>query len=851
MQQESMIETACEHLIDNVTLNGNMEVNPTKDSTISDHKHLVLSEMKKAMRDATLASKHKHALSPEKPSSTTSYEHDSTTTSFSSYLKKSSKLSSINPLPKNRTIDDDEYNEMKSPTKRKIIESLVDDMVKDAFHSLTSDNKCVENSNKCMKRGFDGSSIVTSIVDDVLDKAVCSLNKISEYKGEEKSHLDTINHKSDKNEPRNYFVWQDSKLNRSLLTKASNSSVISDSSPTIHADISQELNLEPSNVQIVCEICCQIEPNKVFSSETDLKTHTLKMHINPLFISPSDLSKIGGISAITKANETKLTAVDLDKLQNDSTRRCEEGENKNNSLKSPASSVDFFWFRCHVCFLLFNAKDSLSSHLSNNHSIRYHQKKDEETAAIKDVHRKKGPGRPPKKDKANFVLYDEQTASDSSLSDGKIKQVDAVKSLETINDNEESLPLSFKKKQARRRKNGFVRELSMSEDKTKLMFDKNRRSFARNNVQPVQPSSSSSSCFNNLNGERRGKNLSHSVVTTKMGREDTQDLEESLHDKLEKSIEKIDNSTKKTENSTNFHNNSSSDMANITEKTASSENNSENSKSLQLFQEKANAWKREMYGNIPPAQELQDEFLEKMSSSNDLIDATFNENSLTTTNLGPSLSSSTKSALSCSSKDDSPAIIVQSIPPDKNKEDIVEETFDSDKTKTTKLKSPFKARSKHKQSRKLQGKKKRKVVKKMKGRKKIPVRPSKQAYLVPSKNKCSNVKRSIDKAKMMGNFQLNNYDNEKCSKLHDLITKQENSFVCLSCEKHFPCYLDLMAHKIKCKPLEKSNYVLLPDEKLLNKVKNKKNQPKYQLLDGLVSKSGKNSILIFIRNFLD
>merc|ERR1712223_889311 len=234
--------------------------------------------------------------------------------------------------------------------KRKIIESLVDEMVKDAFYSLGSDKTDDEKLKTCLKRGIDGSSIATSIVEDVLDKAVCSLNEVSEYKMQNKVYSEPANPNSEGIENRNYYVWQTPKPIRSLKMEASNLSLSPDPSQIIRDEKSQELNFQPNNVHIVCDICCQNEPSQVFLSETDLKTHTLKMHINPLFISPSDLSDIGGMSEIEKAHETKLTAIDLEKLQNDTTNRSEITEKNSNEQESNTSSVNFFWFRSTFAF---------------------------------------------------------------------------------------------------------------------------------------------------------------------------------------------------------------------------------------------------------------------------------------------------------------------------------------------------------------------------------------------------------------------------------------------------------------------------------------------------------------------
>merc|ERR1712223_927235 len=357
--------------------------------------------------------------------------------------------------------------------KRKIIESLVDEMVKDAFYSLGSDKTEDERPETCLNRGIDGSSIATSIVEDVLDKAVCSLNEISEYKMQNKTYSESANQNSEGIENRNYYVWQTPKPTRSLKMEASNSSLSPDSSQIIRDEKSQELNFQPNNVHIVCDICCQNELSQVFLSETDLKTHTLKMHINPLFISPSDLSDIGGMSEIKKAYETKLTAIDLEKLQNDTTHKIEITEKNSTELQSHSSSVSFFWFRCHVCFLLFNAKHSLSIHLSNNHSVQVNRGNEGD---------------------------------------------------EGINDQEETLPLSLRKKQSGRRKNGSVVDLSMQEE---MSLGKNRRRCTKNTVQLVQPSSSFSRHSNGLKVGRRCKYFLNGSVATSNGTDNILDLEES------------------------------------------------------------------------------------------------------------------------------------------------------------------------------------------------------------------------------------------------------------------------------------------------------------------------------------
>ena len=811
---------------------------------ISNHKSLVLLEMKKAMRDTSISQKENQASTPDK--SVMSSSEPTSTTSSSSYSKNSNKLSPIKPLPKNSTVEEQRCKGSKTPTKRKIIESLVDDMVKDAFHTLSSDDMSRETPKKCLKRGYDGSSIVTSIVEDVLDKAVCNLNEISEYKEETEAHLVPYKKTSNENEPRNYFVWQALNPARSLETEGLNLCYIPDSSPIIHADKPQELNLQQNNVQIVCEICCQNEPSNVFASETDLKTHTLKTHINPLFISPSDLFEIGGISAINKANETKLTAVDLEKLQKDTINCVEKDGNENNSLRSSTASVDFFWFRCHVCFLLFNAKHSLSEHLSKNHLVSHIQSNGVESIVAKGSYRKKGPRRPLKKYTINLELDKKQTAIKFHVSDIKTNKENADKSVEISSDNDETLPLSLKKKESRRRKNGNLVELSMRDEKDESATGKSRRCYSKNVIQPVQPSSSSSNGFNSFKIGRRGKSLTHLPEVINIESGGTIDLEESLHE-IGKSKNNFDNFTIKTEQSKDFHHNSSSDLAIFTEKTASSETNSENSKSLQLFEEKNNAWKREMYGNIPPAQELQDEFFEKMSSSNDLISSSLNGSS-SSENSSPLLSSSTKSALSISSNDPPPAIVVQSTPADKRKDDLTGKDIDSNgKKEITKSKSLIsKPILKHKQNRKNRQKKKRKVVKKLKGRNKKASRPlkvlklGKKATLVAGKKERShNNKSTYNELKVPRQIPMHNYDNEKCFEVHKAVTETENSFVCLSCEKTFPGYLDLMSHKIICKPEKISKYTLMADTKLLDKAENQKHQPKYRILDGLVSKSGK------------
>merc|ERR1712242_680992 len=125
-------------------------------------------------RDTSISQKENQASTPEK--SAMSSSEPTSTTSSSSYSRNFNKYSPIKPLPKNSSVVEQRCKGFKTPTKRKIIESLVDDMVKDAFHSLSSDDRSTETPQKCLKRGHDGSSIVTSIVEDVLDKAVCNLN---------------------------------------------------------------------------------------------------------------------------------------------------------------------------------------------------------------------------------------------------------------------------------------------------------------------------------------------------------------------------------------------------------------------------------------------------------------------------------------------------------------------------------------------------------------------------------------------------------------------------------------------------------------------------------------------------
>ena len=95
LHQQTMNRTTSEHSIDSAINNIKDDVNPFKDSMISNHKSLVLLEMKKAMRDTSISLKENQASSSEKSAAISSSEPPSTTSS-SSYLRNFNKQSPIN-----------------------------------------------------------------------------------------------------------------------------------------------------------------------------------------------------------------------------------------------------------------------------------------------------------------------------------------------------------------------------------------------------------------------------------------------------------------------------------------------------------------------------------------------------------------------------------------------------------------------------------------------------------------------------------------------------------------------------------------------------------------------------------
>ena len=307
------VHRIAESIVDNVIENINDTKCFSKASSHSDHKSLVLSVMKKAMRDVAIGYRDKTnqhddmALESSEPGSSF----------LSSKPANAFKNSPGKSLATDNDTDVARKGGLKSPHKKKIIESLVDEMVKVAFSSIGSNDKVIGAKQRPEQESC-GSTIVTSIVDDMLDKAVYSLNEMSEYNDVSRtnSSLNSDENRED-NELRNYFVWEAPNDMQTPPNDTSNDRCCYESAIKIHPDKFEELNHRPNDqMHIRCDICCQIAPH-LFANESELKTHTLKTHINPLFLSPNDLSQIGGISAIIKANETKLTAFDLEKLQND------------------------------------------------------------------------------------------------------------------------------------------------------------------------------------------------------------------------------------------------------------------------------------------------------------------------------------------------------------------------------------------------------------------------------------------------------------------------------------------------------------------------------------------------------
>ena len=108
MNQEKISETVKKQIIINETIDIQKDGTPTMHSRMSNHKNLVLSEMKKAMKDAQLVSKSTQRTSPEKPTSMKSYDSNSLTSSSSS-IKKHCNRSPNKSLPKNKIANDDKY----------------------------------------------------------------------------------------------------------------------------------------------------------------------------------------------------------------------------------------------------------------------------------------------------------------------------------------------------------------------------------------------------------------------------------------------------------------------------------------------------------------------------------------------------------------------------------------------------------------------------------------------------------------------------------------------------------------------------------------------------------------------
>ena len=135
-----------------------------------DHKSLVISVMRKAMEDTEC----------EKSLD----EYDKITSSKNDRFKISThcKPSSFKTLPTNDITYSPGNNVTKSPFKKKIVKSLVDEMVQTALFRQNglNDDRHLAKENVLSTRLSDGPCIASSIVEDVLDTAVCSMSRVSE-----------------------------------------------------------------------------------------------------------------------------------------------------------------------------------------------------------------------------------------------------------------------------------------------------------------------------------------------------------------------------------------------------------------------------------------------------------------------------------------------------------------------------------------------------------------------------------------------------------------------------------------------------------------------------------------------
>ena len=119
---------------------------------------------------------------------------------------------------------------------------------------------------------------------------------------------------------------------------------------------------------------------------------------------------------------------------------------------------------------------------------------------------------------------------------------------------------------------------------------------------------------------------------------------------------------------------------------------------------------------------------------------------------------------------------------------------------------------------------------------------AKQSSSVATKNKRSQIPRSQSSKyeKLSSDVHKGENDVEKFSRVHDLVTQTENNFICLTCTAYFSDYLALAAHKIICNPNHNRTFLMQSSIKLQKEIKNEGYQPKYNELDGIISKKGKN-----------
>ena len=862
--EASNVQKIAESILENVIENIDSETRLSKKVFMQpDHKSLVISVMRKAMENADCGISEEKSL--DENDKVQNHPLESTSlTNRNSKISTHCKPSSSKTLPINDITDISGKNGKKSPFKKKMVKPLVDEMVQTAlFHQngLNSDTYIVKQS-VLSARLSDGPCIASSIVDDVLDTAVCSLSRVSELEdvNTQNSFDNNLNE-----EHRNYFVWEASQSIRLPRKEDSTKNPDSTKLSKMHTtDDSRELSFQPKCIR--CDVCC---PNELetFANELELKTHTLRLHVNPLFISPDDMFQIGGISAIFRANETKLTAVDLDKLQNDTMCNTSVGnDNVREDVSNFTSPVmNFFWYRCHVCFVLFDSKRSLSTHLLNIH--------------------RSGTNDDCKGNISNLP----KVKIDSKDIDHSIETTDmsiGTNTLHNLSESEETLPLSLRKKQSsgRRKK---VQQMASKQLLEKVPDDigNSRRRFLGKTAKPNQPfSTSSGSSHDSSSPHQRSKTTTNpSFVPNNCPNKQKDDLVDVLNNtKIKESgLIPIHDSKNKTDNHTSSLSTSHLSKSGLTALDAievTVETSTGEEPSIEKFDSKSFEQFNEHETNClsPPCQKSRDEI-------SGLIARNINEigekrSKQCSSNIVSSIEeSSTKSALSSSSYIEFPATSVQSFKKTPDKIDKVASELNiskynklhprakhavSNKVKKNKKQvknATMKGKSKFKAKKRIHSKKK---IKARKNAKPLPQYLTKQMTRTKSskpnsnKNIVTNKKilaqpESFEDSKQMKIEGIiadtaRDDENKKYVKVHDIVTQRDKSFVCLSCSSFFPDYHKLVIHKHSCESKGKlsndKRYSILNLERIAeNRLEP---QQKYEKLDGRISKNGKTCFKI-------